>query len=506
MNFTPLNASPRFNVWKTFSPGEWIDFNPTVITVEKDLRLGIFRRDRVPPIPGEGSIWIVPLDKELHPIGSPAPLIARGEDPRAVFLGNRLFVFFVVIEKGVNSEILGSSMMFEEFDLSVYPPLSKSSFRLPLNPTGKAELADVRWEKNWVPFIAGNNLIALIYSHQPWTVLLLDVSCPTPVFINSLSSPGLSWPYGEIRGGTPPVKWNEDQMITFFHSSQIVGSRNVYMTGACVFDNTPPFTPRQMTNEPLIIAPYRSTMQRFGWPVLGSVVFPLGLISDCNIFHLLCGIDDGEIGVISINRSEIIERLDSILPSSFHSLVDSNTKFSSLPIGPVIFTTDVKRIQGQIPIVRYLKLRPKSTGIFLDIGAEEGLYSVYLSDCHSRVITIEKDNFDYIQRNLSANLVSNALILTEDKLAHLSLLITEEIALIRINQRDTMHVISLLYELIEKCKPLILIHNFDHSNESTRVAETLFSLGYDVESLFPLQPDTLICSKEAHRKLYPWLL
>ena len=78
-----------------------------------------------------------------------------------------------------------------------------------------------------------------------------------------MPAPGIQWEHGAIRGGTPPVPYDDGHLVTFFHSSQVMGSRNVYSVGACVFQARPPYAPVFMTTEPLLIAPYRERRASF---------------------------------------------------------------------------------------------------------------------------------------------------------------------------------------------------------------------------------------------------
>ena len=506
MNLPPLNASQEFVRWPSFTPGEWIDFNPTVVVLDDGRRLGLIRRDRVPPVPGEGSIWSVWLDEELRPISPPGLLIARGEDPRAVVLGNRLYVFFVVIEKGAGGEIQGSCMMLAEFDATVTPPQAIRTSRLPKNPAGKAELQHVSWEKNWVPFVAGANQIALIYAHSPWTVLLLEVGAEAAVFRNVFSSPGLSWPFGDIRGGTPPLSFGDDTLITFFHAPQVIGSRNVYMTGACVFENSPPYAPRLMTREPLLIAPYRSTVQRFGWPVLASVIFPLGAAVAADGFRLLCGLDDGEIGCFPLKAEQLADRLQPLAADSGAQLLCASGAVTSVPAGPLLFAAEAESLPSHLPLARYLGMLPASAQTFVDLGAEEGLYAVYLSRNFARVIALESAKISWLRRNLAANQLSNVEALPLENLDTHAALQFGDVGLIRINLPDASRMLDQLGDLIAARQPLILIHDNGAADQRQRCAERIAELGYALEALFPLAPNTVICTIARHRNACPWML
>lgn len=509
MNLLPLNATDDFNLWPSFSPGEWLDFNPTVVKLPDGRSLAIIRRDRVPPVPGEGTIWSVIVDDDLRPIDTPNLLLERGEDPRAVVIDERLLLFYVVIEKESTGKVLGSCMMLAEFTTTTFPPAITRCSQLPKNPTGNPELQNVMWEKNWVPFIIAEGQIALIYSHAPWTVLILDPGTPTsaPSFVTAYRDMELGWPYGEIRGGTPPIRYNNESLITFFHSAQVVGSRNVYMVGACIFADTAPFTPQLITLEPLLIAPYRSLAMRFGWNVLASVLFPLGAVRGEGDFKLLCGIDDGEIGSFAISESILNSRLTPVNPKLKQSIVTSDANTLALAEGPIVFTPDPALTAAHVPLARFLRMLPLRGGTYLDIGAEEGLYIAYLANHFSRVVAIESSHSPWLERNLATNAIENCRIYENNEaIGKPHRWKKDNVRLMRISTNDPSRVLFDWGGLFKHCTPIVLIHFRGSSEDEKRCEEIMTHYGYAMERLFPLLPHVIICTTAAHRKTCRWLL
>jgi predicted GH43/DUF377 family glycosyl hydrolase len=507
MQRQPLNATKSFDIWPSFSPGEWLDFNPTVLTMADGNQVAFIRRDKVPPVPGEGSIWSVPVDESLRPIGTPNSVVARGEDPRAVMLGGRLFLFYVVIEKDAAQRILGSCVMLAELTMTSATPSVISSYRLPKNPTGNPELKDITWEKNWVPFVVDNEFIGLIYEHSPWTVLLLNIATQgsAPKLVTAYKGQQLAWAYGEIRGGTTPLKYDDDTLITFFHSSQVIGSRNVYMVGACLFSNTAPYSPIAMTAEPLLIAPYRSTAMRFGWNVLASVIFPLGSSRSQNGFRLLCGIDDGEVGSFNIAFDTLSECMKPVPVRPNLSIVTSQSGSMEVPDGPVLFTPYPAQTKTQIPLARFLGMLPFWGGTYLDVGTAEGVYIAYLSQHFSRVVATEVVRSDWLLRNIAANGIQNLEIDSPLNEADSNPWNLRDVTLLRISSPNQVEIISKANGLIQECKPVILIDLQGSAPENQLLETTLSSYGYTVEHLFPITPQVIICTMPAHRKSCLWL-
>ena len=77
----------------------------------------VFCRYATPPRPGEGSLWTVRVDAELRPVGTPAPLLGHGIDPRMVRLEDRILVFYAVIERDGDEAVEGSSVALAEFTI-----------------------------------------------------------------------------------------------------------------------------------------------------------------------------------------------------------------------------------------------------------------------------------------------------------------------------------------------------------------------------------------------------
>lgn len=506
---TPLNAVNDFDIWPRFTPDEWLDFNPSITTLATGQRIALLRRDRIPPIPGEGTVWAVQLDEQLRPYGDLYPLVDRGEDPRAVVIGERLYLFYVVIEKSSDGKILGSCEMLTEFWAITFPPTPIRSFQLPKNPGSNPQRTNVTWEKNWVPFTRNDGHIALIYTHEPWTILHLNVApeVSIPEFVAVFSKGELKWDYGEIRGGTPPIAFNESSLITFFHSAQVIGSRNVYMVGACVFRNSPPYEPLLITAEPILVARYKTTAARFGWGVLASVIFPLGAIQQNSEFKLLCGIDDGEIGIFAIAAEDLDSRLGPYIYRTNLSVLPSKGGALGISEGPIVFTNRPQTISGLLPIARYLRMLPKDKGIFLDIGADEGLFAVYLADTVLEVIAIEGTQHQLLSRNLTANLVDNYRIFTRlDDIPSEDSGEPANIVIIRVNSPAVEETINSVAAIIQSCQPILLIHLPASTEESSTCKELLSNFGYAVEHLFELHPQIVLCTTAKHRDNCRWLL
>ncbi len=144
-------------------------------------------------------------------------------------------------------------------------------------------------EKNW-QFFEHSGKLRAIYSHSPFVVIELAGD----KVVNVSAKQGIEWPWGEIRGGTPPVEWN-GKWLTFFHSStpSIAGAWRRYWMGALVFDNE--YNVVQISNRPLAGG---SELDDHGHdPRVGSnwkpyVVFPGGAVTRDWGWLVALGIND----------------------------------------------------------------------------------------------------------------------------------------------------------------------------------------------------------------------
>ena len=147
--------------------------NASFVRLGSDESWVVFCRYQIPPEPGQGSIWCVRVGPNLLPSGTPMLLLGQGIDPRAIKLGNRVLIFFALIERDPTTKVpSGSCMAMAEYDPGGGQWTCKNVFSLPKRPIQgqpSAELND-NWEKNWIPFAIDATHVGLIYSHEPWDV------------------------------------------------------------------------------------------------------------------------------------------------------------------------------------------------------------------------------------------------------------------------------------------------------------------------------------------------
>lgn len=499
MTHPPLNRERALPTWPHFDPGTWIDFNPTCVDGPDGRPLGIIRRDRFPPVPGKGTLWTVPLDEQLQPAGAPAPLLARGEDPRAVRIGDHLFVFYAVIERDDADRVNGSAVRLGEYRIDGDQLVALRHLELPKNPLAKAAAGS--WEKNWVPFVASPTEIGLIYSHDPWQVIVFaaDPADERRHFKAVHAGPALRWRHGEVRGGTTPVPWGDELLLTFFHSSVVVGSRKLYMTGACLFDARPPFTPRLMTPEPLVVAPYHSGAHRFGWRFAGSVVFPLGARALGTGFRLLCGVDDGAVGSFDVTRAELLARLQPIEAPPVLRNVHGDTLGGQ---GEPLLLDDFE--PGAVHAARLLDLLCGGAGgRFADATPGDGAALMRLAPRFAHSIALATDG-RRLRRLAAINDIDTLQVQPPCDIDSLAL---PDLALLRADDAALAEaVLQGAFRTLQRCRPVVLLQLPADDAAAQRVQALLAEAGYSCEALFPFTPARRLALPNERRAEFAWMV
>ncbi|WP_158810394.1 FkbM family methyltransferase [Beijerinckia sp. L45] len=555
MNMPPLNSINSFAIWSHFDPGIFIDMNPSFVRLSSGEGWSLFCRYKAPPMPGEGSIWAVRVNESMEPCGAPILLIDSGIDPRVIAIGTRVFVFFAKIDKSEDGKIEGSTVAYTEFSVESKSWRNRSSYALPKNPVvNNASIDSVAaWEKNWVPFKIKGHLIGLIYSHEPWHVIILNVEEGTaPKLDGVYSSPSITWDYGTIRGGTPPLRYDDGHMITFYHSSSTIAGRRVYSVGACVFDDQAPYSPAFITSSPLMVAPYKTGVHRFGWHHAASVIFPLGADEIASGYRLICGLDDGEIASFDVPKDEITTRLTKPVPETigaFHDYRDRGGVRSALK--GVLFVPDPIPGIPELSMVQFLKVIAGQGRTFVDIGAHIGFYSIGLAAGFDRVLSFEPSNFQnkWLNKNKLLNdyehmvckkvaLGEQAGFATLNVLSHEGGLntIVPDVAAVHAQKYHILdqytvpvevlddlgvidadlikidvegHELSVLrgaVKTINAGRPVILIEVWTEEVRRAEIKNILETLNYTFEPMFPNSPELALCIPLERRETFSWFI
>jgi predicted GH43/DUF377 family glycosyl hydrolase len=161
-------------------------------------------------------------------------------------------------------------------------------------------------EKNWVFFEHDGNIYFIYASHPKQVVVRWSGKLE-----QEHVTPGPRWPYGEIKGGTPPVPY-EGKLLRFFHSTletEWQPPKRAYYIGACLMNPEPPFETVSVSRKPVI---YGSTDDdltpeaRKACPhYKPKVVFPGGIIQRNGYWLLSLGANDCECVIAKITPENL---------------------------------------------------------------------------------------------------------------------------------------------------------------------------------------------------------
>jgi predicted GH43/DUF377 family glycosyl hydrolase len=155
-------------------------------------------------------------------------------------------------------------------------------------------------EKNWQFFWQGTRLFA-IYAHSPQIVIELEGA----KVVNEWRTPGIHWRFGHPSGGTPPVPFNDDFLLTFFHAYRPDNKfHRRYNMAAALIENRPPFAVKFVSAEPLLTASEREPLAPDPrWNPL--CIFPCGVIKSGDVWHVSSGVNDCRCAVTSIPNKRL---------------------------------------------------------------------------------------------------------------------------------------------------------------------------------------------------------
>lgn len=156
------------------------------------------------------------------------------------------------------------------------------------------------------PKLPGNDGTTLQKNYVFWSYegrLMCLYQCHPFHRIHDLSEEGVvhdsdapTWPYGEIRGGTPPLPY-DGKLLRFFHSrlnNETFGPKFRYYLGAYLMEPEPPFKVVRVSRRPIIYGSEISGIPHSKRPghYKANVVFVSGAIQDTDGWKLSVGEND----------------------------------------------------------------------------------------------------------------------------------------------------------------------------------------------------------------------
>jgi len=155
-------------------------------------------------------------------------------------------------------------------------------------------------QKNWVPFWHLDRIYFIYQCHPTHRVYQLEEGRANDVH----ETPAPRWPYGEIRGGTPPIEY-EGLWLRFFHSrlwNEIGPVKFRYFIGAYLMSKFPPFEIERVSKKPILygseVGLNKGDMKVFH--AKPNVVFPGGCIKRDDHFVLSVGVNDSACALVKV--------------------------------------------------------------------------------------------------------------------------------------------------------------------------------------------------------------
>lgn len=302
--------------------GNYEYFNPSIVQRPDGLWL-LVRRAEPHPMGfhfGQNDIWAFLLDdtgtiprmgKRLRWLNHEAS--QQFEDPRGFYhprinqtlVGACTFIWYP------NEPWTGAHQCFGAFTCS---PESQDDWtcarmnypRIGGNPGEMKRIEKhENYEKNWLWWLHDDRL-HLLYKAKPWLVFQFGETWSDTT--EWKLEDGASWSFGDIRGGTTPVRVG-DYYFTFHHSSlPWKGRYRRYYAGCLAFDAQPPFTPRLITKEPILVG----SQNDFWTQSKPLVVFPCGALHKDGQWTVSLGVNDLKAAWLKLSHESLLSRMTSL--------------------------------------------------------------------------------------------------------------------------------------------------------------------------------------------------
>lgn len=276
------------------------DFNCSIATVSSQTSLITRRSVKNTVGPWNSTMMRYNLGKDMsvkdgRPVKVPNHSGVASEqidDPRVTVHKDKIYISYCIWHR--NNYL--PRQVLSEFD-------SSWKWKSSLSPAyGNNGLKDRGQEKNWIWFYSGGCL-RFIYRFNPHIVCTVTGNSVTEVHQTTMKD--ARWYYGEVRGGTPPVK-HLGKYYSFFHSSMPWTNRQRrYFMGAYAFDPSPPFEVTNVTPEPLLAGSAHDT-RILGGPL---VIFPGGALINRGQWTVVFGVNDEACGWIKIPHQQLLEKM-----------------------------------------------------------------------------------------------------------------------------------------------------------------------------------------------------
>ena len=290
-----------------YLPGYPIHYNAGAVSYQNKLLLAVrietFDRGL---LNGKNSRVILTFaDKEFRGYQGDQKIVLKHngeevdiEDPRLFSFKGEIWMAYNTTLSGVASGI--RQMYLAKLDLTNGLPSNIEPKRIAYDK--------VETEKNWTPFEYEGELYFISHLSKQ---NVFKVNPETGEAIEQSSQETVLWPYGQLRGGSPALVLNDNEYITFFHSSKhyILASgdqKNIYFAGALTFSRKPPFEILRMTKKPIMDSSYYNTENS------KLIIFPTGILLEDDKISMLSGKNDDHLILSEMSLARLEQYLEPI--------------------------------------------------------------------------------------------------------------------------------------------------------------------------------------------------
>lgn len=162
-------------------------------------------------------------------------------------------------------------------------------------------------EKNWVFWFQSDSLFCLYQCQPSHKIFRLEGTEAVETFETDFSA----WPYGHVRGGTPPVEY-EGKWLRFFHSHHNMEPKKPihrYFVGAYLMEPNPPFKVLSMSKKPILYASeiddFSEEQRKSCFHFKPNIVFPGGVVTRSKLWLVSLGVNDCECVIAKIRPSDL---------------------------------------------------------------------------------------------------------------------------------------------------------------------------------------------------------
>ena len=223
--------------------------------------------------------------------------ITNCADPRLMWTpNNELLMVYSSCEEGTNFECIRGCIIMD---------LNKSEEFLDTPPFRISPKSTIR-NKNWMPFVHDKKiyLIGTVCPHTIYELKFEKEPVCKQVYETSWISP---WMFKEfLRGNTNPVRLDDGNYLSTFHTATWYQGRCFYDNGAYIFEGKPPFKVLKCANRTYLKAE-DAVEPHFRKGGLIACTFPVGMVKEDDRLLISYGDNDSCVKIMETSVKEMTD-------------------------------------------------------------------------------------------------------------------------------------------------------------------------------------------------------